>query len=165
VVLLAVLGVLANALGDRDRPAGQGRTAGRAGAAATPGIREPARDGQFEFVVRSVRCGLRRVGPGLARQTPQGRFCLVAVGVANVGTEARDFDAGQQRLFGADGRRHSVDAAATAANGGIRLLHSLINPGNRMEGTLVYDVPPRTRPARLELHDSALRRGVAVDLA
>jgi hypothetical protein len=165
VVLLAVLGVLANALGDRDRPAGQGRTAGRAGAAATPGIREPARDGQFEFVVRSVRCGLRRVGPEPARQTPQGRFCLVAVSVANVGTEARDFDAGQQRLFGADGRRHSVDAAATAANGGIRLLHSLINPGNRMEGTLVYDVPPRTRPARLELHDSALRRGVAVDLA
>ncbi|HEX8135077.1 MAG TPA: DUF4352 domain-containing protein [Actinomycetes bacterium] len=164
VVLLAVLGVLANALGDRDRQVGQGRPSGRTGAASTPGIREPARDGQFEFVVRSVRCGLRRVGPELARQTPQGRFCLVAVSVANVGTEARDFDAGQQRLFGADGRRHSVDAAATAANGGVRLLHSLINPGNRIEGTLVYDVPPRTRPARLELHDSPLSRGVAVDL-
>jgi hypothetical protein len=165
VVLLAVLGVLANALGERDRSGGQDRTAGRAGAAATPGIRDPARDGQFEFVVRSVRCGLRRVGHEPARQTPQGRFCLVAVSVANVGTEARDFDAGQQRLFGADGRRHSVDAAATAANGGVRLLHSLINPGNRIEGTLVYDVPPRTRPARLELHDSPLSRGVAVDLA
>jgi hypothetical protein len=165
VVLLAVLGVLANALGDRDRSAGQDRTAGRAGAAAAPGVREPARDGQFEFVVRSVRCGLRRVGPELARQTPQGRFCLVAVSVANVGTEARDFDAGQQRLFGADGRRHSVDAAATATNGGVRLLHSLINPGNRIEGTLVYDVPPRTRPARMELHDSPLSRGVTVDLA
>jgi serine/threonine protein kinase len=165
VVLLAALGVLANALGERGSPAGQGRQAGRARAAATPGIRQPARDGQFEFVVRSVRCGLRRVGPELARQTPQGRFCLVAVGVANVGTEARDFDAGQQRLFGADGRRHSVDAAATAANGGVRLLHSLVNPGNRIQGTLVYDVPPRTRPARLELHDSALSRGVTVDLA
>jgi hypothetical protein len=116
-------------------------------------------------MVRSVRCGLRRVGPELARQTPQGRFCLVAVSVANVGTEARDFDAGQQRLFGVDGRRHSVDAAATAANGGVRLLHSLINPGNRIEGTLAYDVPPRTRPARLELHDSPFSRGVTVDLA
>jgi hypothetical protein len=164
VVLLAALGVLANALGERGRQAGQGRQGGRSGAAATPGIRHPARDGQFEFVVRSVRCGLRRVGPELARQTPQGRFCLVAVSVANVGIEARDFDAGQQRLFGADGRRHSVDAAATAANGGVRLLHSLINPGNRVEGTLVYDVPPRTRPARLELHDSPLSRGVTVDL-
>jgi hypothetical protein len=165
VVLLVALGVLADTLGDRDRPAGQGPPPGRAGATATPGIREPARDGQFEFVVRSVRCGLRRVGTELARQTPQGRFCLVAVSVANVGTEARDFDAGQQRLFGVDGGRHSVDAAATAATGGVRLLHSLINPGNRIEGTLVYDVPPRTRPARMELHDSPLSRGVAVDLA
>jgi eukaryotic-like serine/threonine-protein kinase len=163
VALLAVLLLLANALGDRDRSAGQDRPAGRAGAAATPGIREPARDGQFEFVVRSVRCGLRRVGPELSRQTPQGRFCLVAVSVANVGTEARDFAAGQQRLFGADGRRHSVDAAATAANGSVRLLHSLVNPGNRIEGTLVYDVPPRTRPARMELHDSPFSHGVTVD--
>jgi eukaryotic-like serine/threonine-protein kinase len=164
VALLAALLVLGNALGDRDRSAGQDRPAGRAGAAATPEIREPARDGQFEFVVRSVRCGLRRVGPELARQTPQGRFCLVAVSVANVGTEARDFAAGQQRLFGADGRRHSVDAAATAANGSVRLLHSLVNPGNRIEGTLVYDVPPRMRPARMELHDSPFSRGVTVDL-
>jgi eukaryotic-like serine/threonine-protein kinase len=164
VALLAALLLLGNALGDRDRSAGQDRPAGRAGAAATPEIREPARDGQFEFVVRSVRCGLRRVGPELARQTPQGRFCLVAVSVANVGTEARDFAAGQQRLFGADGRRHSVDAAATAANGSVRLLHSLVNPGNRIEGTLVYDVPPRMRPARMELHDSPFSRGVTVDL-
>ncbi len=164
VALLAALLVVANALGDRDRSAGQDRPAGRAGAAATPGIREPARDGQFEFVVRSVRCGLRRVGPELARRTPQGRFCLVAVSVVNVGTEARDFAAGQQRLFGADGRRHSVDAAATAANGSLQLLHSLVNPGNRVEGTLVYDVPPRMRPARMELHDSPFSRGVTVDL-
>jgi len=164
VGLLVALLLLANALGDRDRSAGQDRPAGRAGAAATPGIREAARDGQFEFVVRSVRCGLRRVGPELARRTPQGRFCLVAVSVVNVGTEARDFAAGQQRLFGADGRRHSVDAAATAANGSLQLLHSLVNPGNRVEGTLVYDVPPRTRPARMELHDSPFSRGVTVDL-
>jgi len=164
VALLAVLLVIANALGDRSRSAGRDRPAGRAGAAATPGIRKPARDGQFEFVVRSVRCGLRRVGPELARQTPQGRFCLVAVSVANVGTEARDFAAGQQRLFGADGRRHSVDGAATAANGSVRLLHSLVNPGNRIEGTLVYDVPPRIRPARMELHDSPFSRGVTVHL-
>jgi hypothetical protein len=164
IAVAVVLLVLANGLGDRDRSAGRDRQAGRAGAAAAPGMREPARDGQFEFVVRSVRCGLRRVGPELARRTPQGRFCLVAVSVANVGTDARDFAADQQRLFGADGRRHSVDAAATVANGGLGLLHILVNPGNRVEGTLVYDVPPRMRPARLELHDSPFSRGVTVDL-
>jgi Protein kinase domain/Domain of unknown function (DUF4352) len=164
VVVLAVLLVLASALGDRDRSAGRDPRAGRAGRTPTPGLREPARDGQFEFVVRSVRCGLRRVGPELARRTPQGRFCLVAVGVANVGTEARHFTADTQRLFGADGRRHSVDAAATAVGGGGGLLHVLVNPGNRVQGTLVYDVPARMRPARMELHDSPFSRGVTVEL-
>jgi hypothetical protein len=164
VAVVAVLLVVANGLGDRDRSAGRDRQAGRAGAAAAPGMREPARDGQFEFVVRSVRCSLRRVGPALGRRTPQGRFCLVAVSVANVGTDARNFAADQQRLFGADGSRHAVDAAATAANGGLGLLHVLVNPGNRVEGTLVYDVPPRMRPARMELHDSPFSRGVTVDL-
>jgi hypothetical protein len=159
-----VLLVVASALGDRDRSTGRDRQAGRAGAAATPGIRQSARDGQFEFVVRSVRCGLRRVGPELARRTPQGRFCLVAVSVTNVGTEARHFTADAQRLFGADGRRHSVDAAATAVAGGLGLLHVLVNPGNRVQGTLVYDVPPRMRPARMELHDSPFSRGVTVEI-
>jgi Protein kinase domain/Domain of unknown function (DUF4352) len=158
VALLAALLLLANAAGDRDRPAGRAREA------ATPGLHQPARDGQFEFVVRSVRCGLRRVGPELAGRTPQGRFCLVAVSVANVGTEARDFAAGQQHLFGGDGRRHSVDGTATAANGSPRLLLSQVNPGNRIAGTLVYDVPPGMRPARMELHDSPFSRGVAVDV-
>jgi Protein kinase domain/Domain of unknown function (DUF4352) len=165
VAVVVLLLAVANGLGDRERPAGRDRPAGRAGRSpTTPGLGQPARDGQFEFVVRSVRCGLRRVGPELARRTPQGRFCLVAVSVANVGTEARNFAADQQRLLGADGRRHSVDAAATAANGGLGLLHVLVNPGNRVEGTLVYDVPPRMRPARMELHDSPFSRGVTVDL-
>jgi Protein kinase domain/Domain of unknown function (DUF4352) len=163
-VLLAALLLLANAPGDRDRPAGRDRAAGQARGSATPGLRQAARDGQFEFVVRSIRCGIRRVGPELAGQTPQGRFCLVAVSVANVGTEARDFAAGQQHLFGGDGRRHSADGAATAANGSPRLLLSQINPGNRIEGTLVYDVPRGMRPARMELHDSPFSRGVTVDI-
>jgi len=157
VLVLLVL-LLLGALGDRDRPAGRDRTA------ATPGLREAARDGQFQFVVRSVSCGRRQVGPALARRTPYGRFCLVVVRVENVGSEARDFAAGQQHLFGADGRRHSVDGLATATNGSPGLLHSLVNPGNQVEGTLVYDVPPGMRPARMELHDSLFSRGVTVDL-
>jgi hypothetical protein len=162
-VLVALL-VLGSLLDGRDRPAGRDRAGGRERAAASAGLGKPARDGQFEFVVRSVRCGLRGVGPELVRQTPQGRFCLVAVRVANVGTEARDFAAGQQRLFGADGRRHSVDTTATAANGSPRLLHSQINPGNRIQGTLVFDVPAGMRPARIELHDSPFSRGATVTL-
>jgi eukaryotic-like serine/threonine-protein kinase len=162
LVLVAVL-VLGSLLDGRDPPAGRERGGG-SGRAVVSGVGQPVRDGQFEFVVRSVRCGLRRVGPELARQTPQGRFCLVALRVANVGAEARDFAAGHQRLLGPDGRRHAVDGAATAANGSPRLLYSPVNPGNRIEGTLVFDVPAGLRPARIELHDSPFSRGVTVTL-
>jgi eukaryotic-like serine/threonine-protein kinase len=166
VVAGALVGVLllGSLLDARDRPARQGPAAGRDRAAAAAGLGQPVRDGQFEFVVRSVRCGLRQVGPALARQTPQGRFCVLTVRVANVGEDARNFSAGDQRLFGADGRRHSVHLAATAANGSPQLLHTLVNPGNRIAGTLVYDVPARMRPARIELHDSPLSRGATVNL-
>jgi Domain of unknown function (DUF4352)/Protein kinase domain len=161
-VLVALL-ALGSLLDGRERPAGREGGGGRERAAAA-GVGRPARDGQFEFVVRSVRCGLRRLGPELARQTPQGRFCLVALRVANVGAEARDFAAGHQRLLGPDGSRHAVDGAATAANGSPRLLYSPVNPGNRIEGTLVFDVPAGMRPARIELHDSPFSRGVTVTL-
>jgi eukaryotic-like serine/threonine-protein kinase len=162
-LLVAVL-LLGSMLDGRNRPTRQGPSGGPVRAAAAAGLGQPVRDGQFEFVVRSVRCGLRQVGPELARQTPQGRFCLLAVRVANVGADARNFAAGDQRLFGADGRRHSVHLAATAANGSPQLLHTLVNPGNRIAGTLVYDVPARMRPARVELHDSPLSRGATVRL-
>jgi eukaryotic-like serine/threonine-protein kinase len=166
VVAGALVGVLllGSLLDARDRPPRQGPAAGRDRGAAAAGLGHPVRDGQFEFVVRSVRCGLRRVGPALARQTPQGRFCVLTVRVANVGEDARNFSAGDQRLFGADGRRHSAHLAATAANGSPQLLHTLVNPGNRIAGTLVYDVPARMRPARIELHDSPLSRGATVNL-
>jgi eukaryotic-like serine/threonine-protein kinase len=166
VVAGALVGVLllGGLLDARDRPTRQVPAGGRDRAAATAGLGQPVRDGQFEFVVRSVRCGLRQVGPALARQTPQGRFCVLAVRVANVGDDARSFAAGDQRLFGADGRRHSAHLAATAANGSPQLLHTQVNPGNRIAGTLVYDVPARMRPARIELHDSPLSRGATVNL-
>jgi eukaryotic-like serine/threonine-protein kinase len=166
VVAGALVGVLllGSLLDARDRPTRQGPAGGRDRAAATAGLGQPVRDGQFEFVVRSARCGLRQVGPALARQTPQGRFCVLTVRVANVGEDARSFAAGDQRLFGADGRRHSVHLAATAANGSPQLLHTQVNPGNRIAGTLVYDVPARMRPARVELHDSPLSRGATVNL-
>jgi hypothetical protein len=37
------------------------------------------RDGKFEFVVRSVQCGVDQIGPDYADERAQGQFCLVIV--------------------------------------------------------------------------------------
>jgi hypothetical protein len=129
-----------------------------------PGLGDPVRDGQFEFVVRSVDCGTRSVGEGFAHRTALGQFCLVSLRVENTGNQGRTFQGGQQYLFDRDGNRHDPDLAATAGNGGDRLWAIHLNPGQRLAGTLVYDVPEAAVPGRVELHDGLFSGGVSVTL-
>jgi hypothetical protein len=138
--------------------------AGRRGAAGPPGLGDPVRDGQFEFVVRSVDCGVRSVGRGLAAKRPLEQFCLLALGVENTGTEGRTFGGGSQYLFDAAGKRHDPDLDATVRHGDGRLLSTHLNPGQRLQGTLVYDVPDPLDLARVELHDGPFSGGASVEL-
>jgi Domain of unknown function (DUF4352) len=126
------------------------------------GLGDPVRDGQFEFVVRAVDCGARSVGEGFGERTALGQFCLVRFRVQNTGTEGRTFGGGQQYLFDRDGNRHDPDLAATLGNGGDWSTH--LNPGQRLAGTLVYDVPGAAVPARVELHDAPFSGGASVAL-
>jgi hypothetical protein len=153
--VLALLAVASN-LGESGERAGDGPA----------GLGDPVRDGQFEFVVRSVDCGAASVGRGIASKRAQDQFCLVAFEVENTGTEGRTFGGGQQFLFDTDGNRHDPDLDATARHEGhVRLWSSHLNPGQRLEGTLVYDVPESVTPSRLELHDGPLSGGATVELA
>ncbi len=145
--VLALLAVASN-LGEADRRGGAGPA----------GLGDPVRDGQFEFVVGSVDCGARSVGEGFGRKQALEQFCLVELEVENTGTEGRTFGGGQQFLFDGAGNRHDPDLDATVRHGDGRLVSTHLNPGQRLAGTLVYDVPdeidpgpgraPRRRPQR-----------------
>jgi hypothetical protein len=148
-VLLLV--VVAGNLGDR-----------RGGDPGTAGVGDPVRDGQFEFVVRAVDCGARSVGEGFGHRTALGQFCVVSFRVENTGREGRTFEGGRQYLFDRDGKRHDPDLAATLGNGGDWSAH--LNPGQRLAGALVYDVPERLVPVRVELHDGPFSGGASVAL-
>jgi Domain of unknown function (DUF4352) len=128
------------------------------------GLGDPVQDGQFEFVVRSVACGTRSVGQGLARKRALAQFCLVDLRVENTGTEGRAFAGGSQYLFDDAGKRHDPDLDATVRHGDGRLLSTHLNPGQRLEGTLVYDVPDPVQLARVELHDGPFSGGASVVL-
>ncbi|HEV3012661.1 MAG TPA: DUF4352 domain-containing protein, partial [Actinomycetota bacterium] len=156
--LLVAIGVLlllsvASNLGE-DRP----------GASGPAGLGDPVRDGQFEFVVRSVDCGARSVGEGIGRKQALGQFCLVALRVENSGTEGRTFGGGHQYLFDDAGKRHDPDLDATVRHGDGHLWSTHLNPGQRLEGTLVYDVPDPVAMARVELHDAPFSGGATVEL-
>ena len=152
--VLALL-VVAGNLADADRRAAGGPA----------GLGDPVRDGQFELVVRSVECGARSVGQGIQLRRARDQFCLVTLQVANTGTKGRAFGGSQQFLFDAAGNRHDPDLDATASHqGDARFWSTHLNPGQRLQGTLVYDVPERITPVRVELHDAPLSGGATVEL-
>ncbi|HEY0217488.1 MAG TPA: DUF4352 domain-containing protein [Cellulomonas sp.] len=132
--------------------------------AALPAIGETVADGSFEFVVTQVEPGVARVGDDILGQDAQGQFVLVHLTVTNIGTEAQYFLGGSQKLLDTQGRTHSSDLTAEIYLGDTNGFVNQINPGNQVEGVVVYDVPADAVPASIELHDSPFSGGVTVAL-
>lgn len=123
------------------------------------------RDGKFEFTVTKVTCGIKQVGSGVVSKKAQGQYCKIAVTVSNIGSEAQMFASSSQYAYNAAGVKYDADGAAEIylADAGAAFLNN-INPGNRVAGTLVFDIPVGQKLASLELHDSPFSDGVTVNL-
>jgi hypothetical protein len=136
------------ALGDRQR---------------TVGLDQTIRDGDLEFRVYGVECGIDRVGDPFVSQSAVGQFCVAKLAVRNVGSRPALFSDVLQRAYGPSGQRFVADTGAgLLANADQQVFLSDINPGNEVTGAVVYDVPPRARIVRLELHESPGSRGAIV---
>ncbi|SIM83760.1 DUF4352 domain-containing protein [Micromonospora cremea] len=133
--------------------------------AKTAKVGEAARDGKFEFKVKSAKCGVAKVGSDMLGQKAQGQFCLVTVNVKNIGKEAQMFDGSSQKAYAADGTEYSADGgAAIYANKNAETFLNDVNPGNQVSGVVVFDIPKNVKLAKLELHDSPFSGGVDVSL-
>ncbi|WP_280185501.1 MULTISPECIES: DUF4352 domain-containing protein [Nocardia] len=121
------------------------------------------RDGKFEFVVTGVDAPTKTVGSNqFLKSTAQGEYILVHVTISNIGDEPRGYYSGNQKLIDAAGREFTNDSRAEINVNDH--LHTDINPGNKVDMVLVFDVPAGAEPATLELHDSAFSGGVKVAL-
>ncbi|MEV4656816.1 DUF4352 domain-containing protein [Micromonospora sp. NPDC049301] len=134
--------------------------------AKTAKVGQPARDGKFEFTVKSSKCGVAKVGSDLLGEKAQGQFCLVTLNVKNIGKEAQMFDGSSQKAYAADGTEYSADSgAAIYANKNAETFLNDINPGNQVNGVVVFDIPKNVKLTKLELHDSMFSGGVTVALS
>lgn len=173
LLIIIVLGAVAGAggSGNKTNSSSNGSTntstqpAKAESKAAAAKVGEPARDGKFEFVAKSIKCGVPNVGSEYMTKAAQGQYCLLSVSVKNVGNEAQSLLSSNQYLFNASGQKYSADDTATmyAAPSGASW-YSEINPGNTVEGTIVFDLPKDQTPVKAELHDSAFSNGVGVSL-
>jgi hypothetical protein len=128
-------------------------------------IGQAIRDGVFEFTIRGLECGASTVGNEYLNEQAQGQFCKLHVRVQNIGDRAGTLFPDNQYLLAADGTQHSASSSATYWNDPQgQSLVAQINPGNAVEGTFVFDVPPGAQIAAAELHDSAFSGGVEVRL-
>lgn len=132
----------------------------------TAAIGEPARDGKFEFTVKSTKCGVSKVGTNLLGAKAQGQFCLITINIKNIDKEAQMFDASNQKAYDAAGTEYSADgSAAIYANKNGETFLNDINPGNQVTGVVVFDIPKDVTLTKLELHDSMFSGGVTVALS
>lgn len=131
-------------------------------------IGQPARDGKFEFTVKNIKCGVPNVGESYSTKTAQGQYCLLDVTVKNIGDQAQSLYSGNQYLYNAQNQKYSADDLATIDAAPLGSTGSSwfndINPGNGVEGVIVFDIPKNQTPVSAELHDSVLSGGVKVNL-
>lgn len=152
---------------DAEPAAGEDAAAAEEGEAApegAPGIGDAVEDGKFEFTVTGVETGVAEVGDEYLNEQAQGQFVLVHLTVSNIGDRAQMLDGTNQKLVDTQGREHSADGSAAIYLGDTGTFLNDINPGNSVEGTVVFDIPADAEPASITLHDSMFSGGVTVSL-
>lgn len=168
---IIVLAILGSALGGGtdSSSSSQTNTASKETEKETPKelakIGAPVRDGKFEFVVKSIQCGVPNVGESFTTKTAQGQYCLLTVSVKNIGDVPQSLFSGNQFLYNAENQKYSADDSATfSVANSTTTWYSDINPGNSVEGVIVFDLPKDKVPVTAELHDSIASNGVKVSL-
>ena len=133
--------------------------------AVMPHLGDPVVDQQFEFTVTKIECDVRRIGGRWLNVIAKGQFCLVTLDVQNVGHRRQAFYGDHQVLVDTVGKRYSPSADAANYLDDSRSLYEQIDPGEQLTARVVYDMPKRSTPDRLDLHASLFSLGATVVLS
>jgi hypothetical protein len=168
ILALITVGVIASAAsgGNKSTSSKDTQSNKSRSAAQIAKVGETTRDGKFEFIVKSIECGKSSVGPNqYLTKTAQGQFCLLTLNVKNIGDKQQYFSESDQKLLNSAGQQYSPDSTATLYNSNNSdSFLAQINPGNSVDGVLVFDIPKDQTPTTAELHDSSFSGGVKVSL-
>ncbi|MCO8276807.1 DUF4352 domain-containing protein [Actinoplanes sp. TRM 88003] len=165
IVVLFFTGVAAQQLSSKQPVAAAEPTRSPTKPPARPGLGDKVRDGKFEFVVSRLDCARTRVGPEHLQRTAQGKYCLVSLSVRNISDGTRYFLGRAQKAYDATGTAYGDDTlAGVYANRDTQTFLEKLDPGERVTGRLVFDVPKKAKLTTIDLHDSPLSRGVKVEL-
>jgi hypothetical protein len=132
--------------------------------AAMPHLGDPVRDEPLEFTVTTLECDVRQIGGNWLNAVPQGQFCVLKINVENFSDRSQAFYGDHQVLVTTKGQRYAPSADAASYLDQSRSLREVIDPGDQLISRVVYDIPKRSTPERIDLHASLDSPGVAVVL-
>lgn len=174
VVLLLIVAGLVSGKKEDEKPASAAPTlsaprAGGSGATqgqkAAPSVGSEVRDGRFAFVLDRIDIGqsvVSRDGNQFMQKKAQGEWAVLSMTVTNVGDKPQTFFAENQKLI-AGGKTFSADSVASTYLVDDSVMTE-INPGNKIDVKVAFDVPVGTEPDQVKLRDSAFSGGVTVSL-
>jgi hypothetical protein len=151
---------------DRTRSAAELR-ADLANRVPSGAIGQNVRDGTFAFTVASVESPRKTITNRLGTtETAQGMFVIIRLDVTNIGYDPRTLTATNQFLVSDKGQRFATSAASSSLAGAEAIYLTKVNPGHTVnDAPVLFDVPPGTTIASIELHDSVSSTGVKIRLS
>ncbi|MDJ1372253.1 DUF4352 domain-containing protein [Gulosibacter molinativorax] len=132
---------------------------------AAASIGDAVTSGDLEFTITGVENGGTEVGSEYLNKTAQGEYFFVHVSVTNTGNEAVSFFGSNQKLVDSQGRQHETDSSASLYMEDNDTLFTEINPGNTVDGTLVFDIPADAEPVEVIVQDGMFDDEVPVNIA
>ncbi|MFI5933875.1 DUF4352 domain-containing protein [Actinoplanes sp. NPDC051494] len=116
------------------------------------GMGDTVSDGDIAFTVKDMDCSKTEVGSEYFNQKAQGKFCIITITVKNNGDSAHTFSGSDVTAYDAKGTEYDNDTTAELyANEDASTFLEKINPGNKITGKVIFDVPKSTTLTEVEL--------------
>lgn len=129
-----------------------------------PGIGTPVKSGDLQFTVTKVVRNQTEVGQEYLSERAQGRYTLVYVTVRNVGGGSETLVDDDQKIKDADNKTYSPDSMAEISMKNNDVFFEQINPGNAVDGVLVYDMPVGVRATAIDFSGGLFKDSATVHL-
>lgn len=122
----------------------------------------PVVSGDVEFTLTNFRCGVQPTGLG-QKIEPQGKFCVLDVGVKNVGKREAMISDSDITLVDGNGLEFSASSDTLFVEG--VLMFETVNPGNKVSGKVYFDVPTDVTPTSAQVKSGWFTKTQTVTLA
>lgn len=117
----------------------------------------------FSAKPEEMKCNIARIpsDPKKLQLVAQGQFCRIPITVENMSKEVQSLVLDGTYLIGGDNQKYTPDLLATTH---LNPLPKDLEPGVKIDSSLVFDIPKSYKPKRIEIRNQVHDDAFAVDI-